>query len=125
MQKSTRIVITGLGLTAPNGNTLAEYRQNLLGGVARLQNIEIRHMGQVHAGVCDFDPLKYQKRNKAYGLCVYFESGSGVAKTWLSKRSFDDRLEELLTAFPDIHAEDINDVFRSEERHCSSYDMRS
>jgi hypothetical protein len=56
--------------------------------------------------------LKYQKRNKAYGLCVYFESGSGVAKTWLSKRSFDDRLEELLTAFPDIHAEDINDVFR-------------
>ncbi|MDP0497100.1 MAG: beta-ketoacyl-[acyl-carrier-protein] synthase family protein [Verrucomicrobiota bacterium JB024] len=64
MQKSTRIVITGLGLTAPNGNTLAEYRQNLLGGVARLQNIEIRHMGQVHAGVCDFDPLKYQKRKE-------------------------------------------------------------
>lgn len=63
MEKS-RIVITGLGLTAPNGNTLAAYRQNLLDGVARIQNIDVRHMGMVHAGVCDFDPLKYQKRKE-------------------------------------------------------------
>ena len=27
-----RIVITGIGLTAPNGNTLAEYRDALLNG---------------------------------------------------------------------------------------------
>ena len=32
--KQSRIAITGLGLTAPNGNTLAEYRQNLLTGVS-------------------------------------------------------------------------------------------
>ncbi len=64
MDTSTRIVITGIGLTAPNGNTLAEYRKNLLDGVARVQNIEVRHMGQMHAGVCDFDPLKYQKRKE-------------------------------------------------------------
>ena len=31
--KSPRIVITGVGLTAPNGNTLSEFRQNLLNGV--------------------------------------------------------------------------------------------
>ncbi len=57
-----RIVITGIGLTAPNGNSLAEYRENLLNKVSTIQNIETRYMGTVHAGVCDFDPLKYQKK---------------------------------------------------------------
>jgi 3-oxoacyl-[acyl-carrier-protein] synthase II len=57
-----RIVITGIGLTAPNGNTLEEYRANLLNKVSTIQNIETRYMGTVHAGVCDFDPLKYQTK---------------------------------------------------------------
>lgn len=57
-----RIVITGLGLTAPNGNTLEEYRSNLLNKVSTIQNIETRYMGTVHAGVCDYDPLKYQTK---------------------------------------------------------------
>ncbi|MCZ6671717.1 MAG: beta-ketoacyl-[acyl-carrier-protein] synthase family protein [Verrucomicrobia bacterium] len=57
-----RIVITGIGLTASNGNTLEEYRSNLLNKVSTIQNIETRFMGTVHAGVCDFDPLKYQKK---------------------------------------------------------------
>ncbi|MDA1065783.1 MAG: beta-ketoacyl-[acyl-carrier-protein] synthase family protein [Verrucomicrobia bacterium] len=57
-----RIVITGIGLTAPNGNTLDEYRSNLLNKVSTIQNIETRYMGTVHAGVCDFDPLKYQTK---------------------------------------------------------------
>jgi 3-oxoacyl-[acyl-carrier-protein] synthase II len=57
-----RIVITGIGLTAPNGNSLAEYRQNLLNGVSGVQPFEVRYMGQSLAGVCDFDPMRYQKR---------------------------------------------------------------
>jgi 3-oxoacyl-[acyl-carrier-protein] synthase II len=57
-----RIVITGIGLTAPNGNTLEEYRSNLLNKVSTIRNIETRYMGTVHAGVCDFDPLKYQTK---------------------------------------------------------------
>ncbi len=57
-----RIVITGIGLTAPNGNHLQEYRENLLNKVPRIQNIETRYMGTVHAGVCDFDPYKYQTK---------------------------------------------------------------
>ena len=32
----SRIVITGVGLTSPNGNSLEEYRKNLLDGVARI-----------------------------------------------------------------------------------------
>ena len=59
-----RIVITGIGLTAPNGNNLQEFRQNLLNGVSGVTNFETRYMGQVHAGVCDFDELKYQKKKE-------------------------------------------------------------
>lgn len=60
----SRIVITGIGLTAPNGNTLAEFRQNLLNGVSGVQPFDVRYMGRLLAGVCDFDPLKYQKRKE-------------------------------------------------------------
>lgn len=62
--KSPRIVITGVGLTAPNGNTLAEFRQNLLNGVAGVEKREIRYMGELLAGVCHFDALKYQKKKE-------------------------------------------------------------
>ena len=59
-----RIVITGIGLTSPNGNNLQEFRQNLLNGVSGVQHFETRYMGKVLAGVCDFDELKYQKKKE-------------------------------------------------------------
>ena len=61
---SSRIVITGIGLTSPIGNSLAELRQNLLAGVSRIKDIEMRYMGKVHAGVCDYDARKYQTRRE-------------------------------------------------------------
>lgn len=61
---SPRIVITGVGLTAPNGNTLDEFRANLLAGVAGVEWIDVRYMGRLPAGVCHFDPLKYQKKKE-------------------------------------------------------------
>lgn len=57
-----RIVITGIGLTSPNGNNLSEFRKNLLEGVSGLDNMEVRHMGTYAAGNCDFDETKYQNR---------------------------------------------------------------
>ena len=57
-----RIVITGVGLTAPNGDTLAEYRQALLEKRSGVQAYEIRYVGKTLAGVCHFDPNKYQKK---------------------------------------------------------------
>lgn len=59
-----RVVITGVGLTAPNGNNLTEFRQNLLNGVSGISNYEIRYFGKTLAGLCDFDALKYQKRKE-------------------------------------------------------------
>lgn len=58
----SRVVITGIGLTAPNGNTLEEFRRNLLAGVSGITTIDVRYMGRLPAGVCNFDPLKYQKK---------------------------------------------------------------
>ena len=59
-----RIVITGVGLTSPNGNSLAEYRQNLLSGVSGVQPYEIRYFGPTLAGICDYDALRHQKRKE-------------------------------------------------------------
>ncbi|HEY0947486.1 MAG TPA: beta-ketoacyl-[acyl-carrier-protein] synthase family protein [Opitutaceae bacterium] len=59
-----RIVITGVGLTAPNGNSLPEFRTNLLNGVAGVERMDIRYMGTLLAGVCHYDPLKYQKKKE-------------------------------------------------------------
>jgi 3-oxoacyl-[acyl-carrier-protein] synthase II len=75
--KQTRIVITGVGLTAPNGNTLAEFRKNLLTGVSGITTVEVRYMGRHPAGMCTFDPLKYQKKKdvrigtRAGGISIY------------------------------------------------------
>ena len=59
-----RIVITGVGLTAPNGNNLAEFRESLLTGKSGIQQFNVRYMGEVFAGVCKFDPLRYQKKKE-------------------------------------------------------------
>lgn len=59
-----RIVITGVGLTAPNGNNLPEFRANLLNGVAGVEPFDVRYMGRLIAGVCHYDPLRYQKRKE-------------------------------------------------------------
>jgi 3-oxoacyl-[acyl-carrier-protein] synthase II len=59
-----RVVITGIGLTAPNGNNLTEFRSALLAGRSGVVPYETRYMGPVLAGVCNFDELRYQKRKE-------------------------------------------------------------
>ncbi|MBI2378163.1 MAG: beta-ketoacyl-[acyl-carrier-protein] synthase family protein [Deltaproteobacteria bacterium] len=56
------VVITGVGLTAPNGNDLSSFRKSLLEGRSGVRWFETRHMGRVLAGVCEFDDLRYQKK---------------------------------------------------------------
>ena len=77
MSVQDRIVITGIGLTSPNGNCLAEFRQNLLDGKSGVVNYETRYIGPVLAGVCNFDELRYQKKKdirrgtRAGSIAVY------------------------------------------------------
>ncbi len=77
MSDLDRIVITGIGLTSPNGNSLGEYRQNLLAGRSGVVNYQTRYMGPVLAGICNFDELRYQKKKdlrrgtRAGSIAVY------------------------------------------------------
>ena len=59
-----RIVITGIGLAAPNASTLKEYRENLLNGVSGIQEIDLRYFGKAPAGICSFPETKYRKKKE-------------------------------------------------------------
>lgn len=82
MQKPqlSRIVITGIGLTAPNGNTLKEFRGALLEGKSGITHTEVRHMGTRAAGLCTFDETKHQSKKmrkrgtRAGAISVYCAS---------------------------------------------------
>ena len=89
-----RIVITGVGLTAPNGNNLAEFRNSLLTGKSGIQRFNVRYMGEVLAGVCHFDPLKYQKkkelrRGTRAGSVAIYCAQEAIADAKLDFASFD------------------------------------
>jgi 3-oxoacyl-[acyl-carrier-protein] synthase II len=77
MPELARIAITGVGLAAPNGSSLNEFRASLLAGRSGVQAYEIRHVGRTQAGVCSFDPLRYQSRKdlrrgtRAGSIAVY------------------------------------------------------
>jgi 3-oxoacyl-[acyl-carrier-protein] synthase II len=62
MNDTQRIVMTGIGLVAPNGNNLADFRKALLECRSGVQHAEIRYMGKQVAGLCDFDEFKYQSK---------------------------------------------------------------
>ena len=64
LRDPNRIVITGVGLTAPNGNHLSEFRAALLAGRSGVVPYETRYVGPVLAGVCDFDEFRYQKKKE-------------------------------------------------------------
>jgi 3-oxoacyl-[acyl-carrier-protein] synthase II len=59
-----RIVITGIGLTAPNGNSHKDFRDALLSGISGVQNYDIRYVGPTLAGICNYDELKFQKKKE-------------------------------------------------------------
>ncbi len=94
MANLPRVVITGLGLTSPNGNSLKEFRQNLLAGVSGVQPYEIRHYGKTLAGVCDFEALRHQKRKE-----LRRGTRAGSITTYCAN-------EALLNAGIDVHARD-------------------
>ena len=56
------IVITGIGLAAPNGNNLSQFREALLEEKSGLTHKNIRHMGIQAIGQCSFPETKYQNR---------------------------------------------------------------
>jgi 3-oxoacyl-[acyl-carrier-protein] synthase II len=57
-----RVVMTGIGLTSPNGHNLEMFRESLLSGQSGVRNYNIRYVGDTLAGVCEFESTKYQSR---------------------------------------------------------------
>ena len=64
LPENQRIVITGVGLAAPNASNLSEYRQKLLDGKSDITTINLRYMGEAPAGICTFDETKYRKKKE-------------------------------------------------------------
>lgn len=62
MPDNQRIVITGVGLAAPNASNLPEFRQKLLEGKSEIAEIDLRYMGRVPAGICSFSETRYRKK---------------------------------------------------------------
>ncbi len=89
-----RIVITGVGLAAPNGNNLQEFRESLLAGRSGVVDFETRYIGHVLAGVCNFDTLRHQKRKeirrgtRAGSVSVYC-ANEAVEDSGINWESFD------------------------------------
>jgi 3-oxoacyl-[acyl-carrier-protein] synthase II len=64
LTEDKRIVITGVGLAAPNADNLQDYRNNLLAGKSGISEIELRYVGKVPAGICSFQETKYRKKKE-------------------------------------------------------------
>lgn len=57
-----RIVITGIGLTSPNGNSWGDFRAALLAGKSGVSKYSIRYVGDTLAGICNFEVNRYQSK---------------------------------------------------------------
>lgn len=61
---NSRIVITGIGLAAPNAANLYEFRQKLIHGVSEIKEVELRYFGKAPAGICAFPETLYRKKKE-------------------------------------------------------------
>ena len=89
-----RIVITGIGLTSPNGNSYKEFRENLLGGKSGIQPYEIRYFGKTLAGICNFDALRYQtkkdvRRGTRAGSVGIYATNEAIKDSGIDWANFD------------------------------------
>ena len=122
-----RIVITGLGLTAPNANSLPEFRGALLSGVSGVRPVEMRYFGPTLAGLCNFDPLKYQKRRDIRtgtraGSIAIFCTGEALADAQLDLATTDtSRVGVFLGITEHGNAETENEIY---ELSKYNYDTR-
>ncbi|TWU43133.1 3-oxoacyl-[acyl-carrier-protein] synthase 2 [Novipirellula aureliae] len=89
-----RIVITGIGLTSPNGNDWESYRQALLEHRSGVQPYEIRYFGKTLAGLCDFDTKRYQtkkdlRRGTRAGSVGIYAASEAIAHSGLDWENVD------------------------------------
>ncbi len=89
-----RIVITGIGLVAPNADNALDFRRKILAGESNIQEIELRYFGRAPAGVCSFDETKYRrkkenKRGTRAGCIGVYCANEALASAGLERDSYD------------------------------------
>lgn len=62
--ETKRIVLTGVGLAAPNASNLAEFRKNVLAGQSHITEIDLRYFGKSAAGICSIEETRYRKKKE-------------------------------------------------------------
>lgn len=123
-----RIVVTGIGLTAPNGNSLESFRDALLRGVSGVRHTEIRYMGQQVAGLCDFDEFKYQskkmrRRGTRAGSISIWCANEAIENAKLDWANIDkSRVGVFLGITEHGNVETENEIF---EMHQNNLDWKS
>ncbi len=95
LQDAQRIVITGVGLTAPGGaNDLSEFRRRLLAGESGISTIDLRYMDRAPAGLCTFPETRYRKkkenkRGTRAGCIGVFCAGEALADAGIDFSVYD------------------------------------
>ena len=89
-----RIVITGVGLTAPNGDNLADFRKALLEGKSGIETFNTRYLPPVPAGVCHFDKFRYEtkkaaRRGTRAGSIAIYSANEAVADSGFDFKNSD------------------------------------
>lgn len=117
LPEESRIVITGIGLTAPNGNSLTEYRESLLAGKSGVVPYETRYMPPTVAGVCDFEITRHQKRKEARrgtraGQVAVYCANEAVVNSKIDWENFDkDRVGVYLGITEHGNVETENEIY--------------
>ncbi len=89
-----RVVITGIGLTSPNGHNLEIFRESLLEGKSGVRKYNIRYVGDTLAGVCEFETTKYQskrdmRRGTRAGTVGIWAASEAVQRSGMDWPNFD------------------------------------
>ena len=89
-----RIVMTSVGLTSPNGHNLEMYRESLLAGRSGVKDYNIRYVGDTHAGICEFEAVKYQsrrdmRRGTRAGTVGIWSASEAIARSGLEWANVD------------------------------------
>ena len=117
LPEDQRIVLTGIGLTAPNGNSLSDFRAALLNGTSGVSDYEIRYFGKTLAGVCDFDMRRHQSRKDARrgtraGSIGVYCANEAVLNSGLDWENFDkDRVGVYVGVTEHGNVETENEIY--------------
>jgi 3-oxoacyl-[acyl-carrier-protein] synthase II len=94
-----RVVITGVGLSSPCGNALAELRRNLLGAKSGVRPWSLRHIGDTLAGVCEYDALRHQSKKE-----LRRGTRAGSLAVWCAREALADAGLDAARLAPELRA---------------------